>query len=184
MKCTYDMFANSYKVKMIPDIFYCDENGKVIYYSDNLQECYFENSNKEEGKWKCTVVEKNGNIKSWFDIQRGINSGYIERIYLRTTKENCDGSNDSLCLMIIPSAIGEIKSGFEPDSYFSFPISFYFSSINSIEDHLCPNYGRDDKGDFVIDASNGAIKMDTLRKARANAMVLKSDIPEKKRYLV
>lgn len=183
MKDTCCLLKDEYGIKTIPDIYYCDEEGKVLYYSDCLTSCEFEIACSEKGLWKLTVIEPRGNIETWLSIQRDITSKTIKQIFLRSTQRALsNGHDEPLCLCILPKNIGEIKQGFKPDEPFIFPISFYFSVIRQVSDSNCPNYGKDEKGDYVIDANCGAIKLEELRDRREQALLSKVNQPEKRRY--
>lgn len=134
---------NEYGIKEVPDVFICDENGEILYYSRTLKRVDFTPLTPMYGKekWQCSIIGALGNLEDWYHIP------YDERIktfYFRTFKRNRDtGEDEPLCFAISPSEIliQPFSLVAEGDP-FTFPITFYFHSHNLIwvNSENCPNY--------------------------------------------
>ena len=128
-----------YGVKEVPDIFICDENGNILYYSRTLKRVDFIPLYGK--KWECSIIGALGNLEDWYNIPYNSN---IKAFYFRTFKRNKNtGKDEPLCFAIAPIEIlpqlFSFAAGGEP---FDFPIVFNFNSDDLIwlDDENCPSY--------------------------------------------
>lgn len=131
---------SEYGVKEVPDVFICDENGEILYYSRVLKRVDFIPL-YEKKNWKCSITGALGDLEDWYHIPY---DEEIKTFYFRTFKRNRNtGEDEPLCFAISPSEIlaqpFSLASDGDP---FTFPVIFYFYPHNLIwvDDENCPNY--------------------------------------------
>lgn len=130
---------DEYGVKEVPDIFICNEDGNILYYSRTLKRVDF--TPLYGKKWRCSVIGALGNFEDWYNIPYDNN---VKTFYFRTFKRNKNtGKDEPLCFVIAPSEILPQPFSFAADGDpFNFPIIFDFNSDDLVwvDDENCPNY--------------------------------------------
>lgn len=130
-------FKEEYGVKEVPDVFICNANGDILYYSKTLKRVDFTPLYGE--KWRCSIVGVLGNLEDWYNIPYDSN---VKTFYFRTFKRNKNtGKDEPLCFAVAPLEILPQAFSFATDGDpFSFPIVFNFSFNDLIwlNDESCP----------------------------------------------
>ena len=176
-----------YGAKEVPDLYFCNENGKVLYLDRFLH--YFivsRHTNKEGIKgWLITFSGNIGSFQDYYDLCELIDSEKII-LYARGLKRNREtGEDEPLCLeirgSIIEKAEHHFSAGGEP---INFGMScFTYLTINEIDDWNCPYYGIDENNKpYIVDANCGSIKISQLRE-KVNRAKTQNRIEEKRRYI-
>ena len=118
----------SFGIKEVPDVYFCDEEGNILYFTQLVKHIKFSQIKRKAygAEWKCRFTCPLGNLENWFKIPTDIN---IKTIYFRTVKRSAKTGED------IPFAVAinnpqfsdfEFELGADLDN-FNFPISFHFT---------------------------------------------------------
>ena len=183
---TINSMRQTYAIKEVPDIFYCNENGEVLFMSRTAKSVEFQSTVDDNNIkcWSVTINDMLGDLETWFDIQDKINHNIIKEIYFRTYARNMSGEDIPYCFKICPIEIKNIKQGLAADGeIFNYVIKFLFYIIpEKIDEWACPNYGRDESTErlYIIDANKGAIKLSKLREKMAETKIKQRGEPIKR----
>lgn len=131
---------NEYGVKEVPNLFICDKEGNVLYYSRWLKKAEF-SPIFDQRLWECNIVGAIGNLEDWYNIPY---DEAVDTFYFRTFKRNRNtGEDEPLCFAITPEKIIPQGFNFAADGEpFNFPIVIRFRphKLIWISDNDCPNY--------------------------------------------
>lgn len=128
---------NLYGVKEVPDLYVCNKNGDVLYYSETLTRVDLYPTT--DGSWRCFIETPIGNLEDWYNLPYDKQANLF---YFRTFKRNKNtGEDESLCFVISPEKI--IPQGFyfkAGEGPFRFPVVFTFKPerLIFIENEDCP----------------------------------------------
>lgn len=157
-------FVDSYGIKEIPNIFLCDRNGKVLYYTDKVIETKFiQQDNSDLWEAECTIAC--GNPETWFEISHNQN---IESIYFRTHKRSfITGIDEPFIIAIEYPKFHNFKFCLEAEEYpFNFPITFTFAigNMRFVKDEDAPDIIKtiNTNGDITINFIDPAHSMRQL----------------------
>lgn len=117
-----------YGIRNLPEVYFCDENGNIIYYVEYTK--IVKLKQKDKTKWIGKITAPIGNLESWFKI---FNDASIKTIYLRGDERSCETGKDVFYAIAINEP--EFKNNcflLKPDGYFGFEILFEFK-INNLE---------------------------------------------------
>lgn len=152
---TPENYNNLYAFKNIPDVFYCNENGEVLYFSKTAKSVEFTYNKNFSNRWTLTVTDTVGNEIDFFKLQKDICNGTITDVYLRSThRSTSDGEDYPLCLKIKVYKLGDIKCGTYSDGElfkFILPI-LYTQTPELVDDANCPNYVNENGKFYVTNA--------------------------------
>lgn len=128
---------DEYGVKEVPDIYFCNGNGDVLYYSRTVKRVDLYPSTN--GTWRGYIETALGNLEDWYKIAYDKD---VQLIYFRTFQRNkSTGEDEPLCFVISFDEIVPQSFGFKADSDpFCFPIVFIFkpNKLIFVKDKDCP----------------------------------------------
>lgn len=128
---------DAYGYKEVPDIYLCDENGRILYFTDVAKSMILTqiNNNNWKGRFSAAI----GNLENWFKISADHN---IKTIYFRTHKRSKDTGEDiSYGILINEPKFHSFNLMFKPDmDPFNFPIQFDFklNDLRIVKGDDCP----------------------------------------------
>ena len=132
-------FENSYGIKEVPDVFICDEDGKILYYSvvtKKMKLSQQANSCLWEGQCEIGV----GNLELWFNLTH---DPKVKSIYFRTWKRDRETGEDvAFAIAINEPTFHDFEICLKPDGDpFTFPIKFSFAigKLEIVSDEDAPN---------------------------------------------
>ena len=128
---------DAYGYKEVPDIYLCDENGKILYFTDVTKSTILKqiNGNNWKGRFSAAI----GNLENWFKISADSN---IKTIYFRTYKRSKNTGEDiPYGILINEPNFHSFNLIFMPDmDPFDFPIQFDFkiNNLRIVKGDDCP----------------------------------------------
>lgn len=132
-------FKDSYGIKEVPDIFICDEEGEILYYSTVTKKMKLSqqaNSCLWEGECEIAI----GNLETWFNI---CHDSRVKDIYFRTWKRSKETGEDvPFAIAISGIKFHDFEICLKPDADpFTFPIKFAFAigNLRIVTDENAPN---------------------------------------------
>lgn len=132
-------FENSYGIKEVPDVFICDEDGKILYYSVATKKMKLSqqaNSCLWEGECEIAI----GNLELWFNLTH---DPKVKSIYFRTWKRDRETGEDvAFAIAINEPIFHDFEICLKPDEDpFTFPIKFSFAigKLEIVPDEDAPN---------------------------------------------
>lgn len=128
---------DAYGYKEVPDIYLCDENGEILYFTDATKTMILSQSNNKN--WRGRFSAAIGNLENWLKISADSD---IKTIYFRTYKRSKDTGEDVPYGILINEPIfHDFSLIFRPDiDPFDFPIKFDFKidNLRVVEGDDCP----------------------------------------------
>lgn len=129
--------TNQYCVKEVPDLYVCNENGNILYYSNTLERVDLYPT--VDGFWRGFIETTFGNLEDWYSLPYNKEANLF---YFRTFKRNTNtGEDEPLCFVISIEKIIPQGFYFKADGgLFSFPVVFSFKpeKLLFIKDEDCP----------------------------------------------
>lgn len=154
--------TNQYGVKEVPDLYVCNENGDVLYYSDTLIRVdLYPTTN---GPWRGFMETPIGNLEDWYSLPYDTEAKFF---YFRTFKRNKDtGEDEPLCFVIPVEEVVPQGFYFKADGGpFTFPVVFIFKheKLLFIRDEDCP---KKEAKNFIIPPEKNykQVKAELVRK--------------------
>lgn len=128
---------DAYGYKEVPDIYLCDENGNILYFTDVTKTMVL--SQMGNKNWRGYFSAAIGNLENWFKISADSN---IKTIYFRTYKRSKDTGEDiPYGILINEPNFHSFHLMFRPDADpFDFMIKFDFKmdNLRIVEGDDCP----------------------------------------------
>ena len=157
---------NQYGVKEVPDLYVCNENGDILYYSNTLIRVDLYPTTT--GSWRGFMETTIGNLEDWYSLPYNTEANLF---YFRTFKRNTNTGEDEPLCFVIPVE-EKIPQGFyfKADSGpFPFPVVFLFKpeKLLFIKDEDCPKKEIDITGSNIFippEKNYKQIKADLVRK--------------------
>lgn len=177
--------SDFFSLKYIPDIYFCDENGKVLFFSESAIKVIFKKKTKYQ--WKCKISDPIGNFTDYFELINLLEENKIKYVFFRTTQKNLSlGKEVPFCFKIRLDENIEVKNNeisFSSEDFVFFDIFFNFYAHNNpceIKEEYCPNCIKTENGKLVIiNANIEGITKDRVEEVKEQLIQLKNSRSEK-----
>ena len=177
--------SDFFSLKYLPNIYFCDENGKVLFFSESAIKVIFKKKTKYQ--WKCKISDPIGNFTDYFELINLLEENKIKYVFFRTTQKNLSlGKEVPFCFKIRLDENIEVKNNeisFSSEDFVFFDIFFNFYAYNNpceIKEEYCPNCIKTENGKLVIiNANIEGITKDRAEEIKERLIQLKNSRSEK-----